>query len=446
MADDLEANMREIGAPGLNRTEGFVREEWLNELKGDKKIDKFKEMRDNDPIVGGVLTAVNNLIRQADWQVEPASDDQRDKEVAEFLDSNLRDMDKSFQEFVTESMSMIPFGWSLFEIVYKRREGNPFDPVDGSQFDDGRIGIKKLSPRGQETLWSWEFDENGDVEAFVQQPPPNYSERRIPAKKFLLFRAKSHKNNPEGQSALRNAYRPWYFKKRIEEIEGIGVERDLAGMPVAWVPPRLLGDNLDSDEQQTRDAIEKMLKNVRNDEQSGIMLPAAYDGNNKLFDFELMSTGGRQKFDTNEIIDRYNRAIAMSMLADFILIGHEGVGSFALASSKTSIFSTAIESYMQSIADEFNRKLFPQIMTLNGMRDAGIPELTFSDIETINLTDLSRYIKQLSGAGVDLADEQIHRYLLDQAGIPSEDVEVSEDATTTNPDESDGDQVDGGME
>jgi hypothetical protein len=27
------------------------------------------------------------------------------------------------------------------------------------------------------------------------------------------------------------------MKTRIENIEGIGIERDLAGLPVAWVPP-----------------------------------------------------------------------------------------------------------------------------------------------------------------------------------------------------------------
>ena len=29
----------------------------------------------------------------------------------------------------------------------------------------------------------------------------------------LLFRTKSRKDNPEGRSILRNAYRPWYFKE-----------------------------------------------------------------------------------------------------------------------------------------------------------------------------------------------------------------------------------------
>ena len=43
-------------------------------------------------------------------------------------------------------------------------------------------------------------------------------------------------------------------------------------------------------------------------------------------------------FDTNAIINRYNSQIAMTVLADFLTIGHEGGGSFALSSNKYSMF------------------------------------------------------------------------------------------------------------
>ncbi|MGI6498023.1 MAG: hypothetical protein ACOX0U_04265 [Oscillospiraceae bacterium] len=52
----------------------------------------------------------------------------------------------------------------------------------------------------------------------------------------MIFRTKSRKGSPEGRSILRNAYRSWYFKRRIQEIEGIGIERDLAGFPTLTAP------------------------------------------------------------------------------------------------------------------------------------------------------------------------------------------------------------------
>jgi hypothetical protein len=64
----------------------------------------------------------------------------------------------------------------------------------------------------------------------------------IPIEKMLLFRTTVQRNNPEGRSMLRTAYRPWRNKKRIEEIEGVGIERDLAGLPMARIPGKFFSN------------------------------------------------------------------------------------------------------------------------------------------------------------------------------------------------------------
>ena len=45
-----------------------------------------------------------------------------------------------------------------------------------------------------------------------------------------------------------------------------------------------------------------------------------------------------RQFDTNAIINRYDTKIAMTVLADFLMLGHNKVGSFALSSDKTGFF------------------------------------------------------------------------------------------------------------
>src|SRR6185437_2004139 len=107
-----------------------------------------------------------------------------------------------------------------------------------SKFTDGKIGWRRLPGRGQDTIIKWFFDENGQVHGLTQQP---YSGPLIdlPVEKFLLFRAGNLKNNPEGRSILRNSYRAYYFIKRLEELEAIGVER-LNGFPLIYVPSELI--------------------------------------------------------------------------------------------------------------------------------------------------------------------------------------------------------------
>jgi len=418
------AGFTEIGRTGLMTNAGYVQEEFLLQLAGDKAISVYKEMRDNDPVIGAVMMALLNLVRQAKWTVEPYDDSATAKADAEFVEESMNDMDRPWLEFISEAMSMVVFGWSFFETVYKYRDGKALDTSKGSRYNDNKIGWRKLGTRSQDSLERWEFADNGDIIGMWQRAAPDYRLRYLPLKKGVLFRTSSWKDNPEGRSILRNAYRIWFFKKRMEEIEGIGVERDLNGIPVAYVPPTILRADANPDERATLATIERMVKNVRNDSQAGLVLPALYDDNsNKLFSFELLTTLGRRNFDTNAIINRMNMTMAASMLADFVLVGQQSVGSFAMASSKTKVFSVAIGSYMDTISDQFNRVMIPRLFAMNGIVKPELPQLLHGDIETVDLDMLAQYINALSGAGIDLTGRTVMDHLAAQAGIPPKALE-----------------------
>ena len=115
--------MMELGASGLKRSAGYVNEEFLPALRGRKAIQVFREMSENDPIVGALLFAVDRLLRQIEWRVEPASQKPEDKQVAEFIESCMDDMSHTWDEFISEVLTMLPYGWSWHEIVYKKRVG-----------------------------------------------------------------------------------------------------------------------------------------------------------------------------------------------------------------------------------------------------------------------------------------------------------------------------------
>lgn len=419
-------DFRQIGSTGLDRQGGQIFEEQLRTLQQQNGIKTFKEMRDNDPVIGAVLFAIDMLMRQVSWRIEPASQENEDLEAANFIEGALNDMENTWQDTISEILSMLAFGWSFHEIVFKRRIGpHQRNPARNSRFDDGKIGWRNISIRAQDTLWAWEFNDNGSIKGMIQQGPPDFKTVFIPIEKAILFRTNSHKNNPEGRSVLRNAFRPWFFKKRIEEIEGIGIERDLAGLPVAWVPPDILDPNASAEDKAVLTEIKKIVRNVRRDEQEGIVFPLVHDdAGNKVYDFSLLSSGGRRQFNTNEIITRYDQRIAMTVLADFILLGHGERGSFALSSDKTQIFAVALGSWLDMIAGVMNAKAIPQLMDLNGMNIEKTPKLIHSDIETPNLEELGKYIANLSGAGAPLfPDQNLENALRRAANLPIRDSE-----------------------
>ncbi len=337
----------EIGSTGLKNRGGIINEEFLPQLRGTKAAKIFVEMRDNDAVVGAILFAIDMLVRQVKWSASPASQDAADVDNAAFLSENMNDMSQPWEAVISEIMTMLPFGYTPLEQVFKARNGEqPQDSdVASSRFNDGKIGWRKLPIRAQETIQRWLFDDNGGIQGLVQMAEPRFTPVTIPIEKLLLFRTVARKGNPEGRSILRNAYRSWFHKKRIEEIEGIGIERDLAGLPIAWLPAKYLSSKATAEEKQVAEEFKEIVINTRRDKMEGLTMPLVYDDKgNKLFDFTLLSTGGRRQFDTNKIIDRYDRRIAMTVLADFILLGHEKVGSFALASSKTDLFAIALSA------------------------------------------------------------------------------------------------------
>ena len=410
-----------VGSTGLRAYGGYVTEEFLPELRFQQGARKFREMADNDPIVGAVLFAVTMLIRQAKWNVQAADETVEAEEAKLFVEEVIGDMSSSWSDVVAEICTMFTYGYAPLEIIWKRRGGlDTTDPERRSKFDDGKIGIRLLSLRSQHTIIRWDIDLDDGTVSGVWQQPMDRAMVCIPAEKMLLFRTSAERSNPEGRSLLRNAYRPWYFKKRIEEIEGIGLERDLAGLPVAMIPSNYFDASADGQERAVLQAWQTMVKNVRRDQQEGILIPSDRDSSgNLLFDFKLLSTGGARQFDTTKVIDRYNRAIATSVLADFIFLGQQSVGSFALSSDKTSLFATAIGAFMNNIADTVNRSLLTRLWALNGMDPDLMPKMVPGDLETPNLGELGEFIQTLAGSGAQLfPDRELENHLREIAGLP----------------------------
>ncbi len=525
------ADYTEIGSTGLQQFGGHIHEEFLRALQGDRGIKTLREMSDNDPVIGGMLFAIDMLVRQVDWHLEPAfvappeppppgpppmpvvgpgaqlplvdaqgkqqaeqqarehehqrqqatqsqiaqigqaaiqsggpgkrdqknpirksafdwaPDDYGDaspmyqalrkalgepvigsaeqvhqaEEAAAFVESAFLDMSLSWEDTLSSILSFIPYGWSYHEIIYKKRVGP--DQTDGSkrsQFDDGRIGWRKIVLRSQDSRLRWEFDDNDGVRG-LWQLAPGKEMKFLPIEKCLLFRTTAAKGNPEGRSALRNAFVPWWFKKRIEEIEAIGIERDLAGLPVAWLPYEYLTSAATPDQQQVTEMVKHIVRNIKRDEQEGIVWPLAYDENgNKLFDLTLLSTAGQRQFDTDKIVARYDQRIAMTMLADFIMLGHENVGSKALGASKIDLFTAAIEAWLFHIADIFNTHAIPRLLKLNGVDIRMAPKLTFGSIQPVDLSALGEFLGKMAGTGMALfPDEELDSYLRTAAGLPA---------------------------
>lgn len=433
-ATPAELPFLELGTSGLRQYGGYIREEFLTELSGPRGMRKYREMAQNDAIVGAVLYAIEQMVRRVAWRVEPADETTAALTMADTVRGMLfDDLSQSWPMLLSEILSLLTYGWSYHEIVYKRREGpvpprgREHDPAwASSRFTDGLIGWRKFPIRGQDSLLRWAYSGDASLEGMVQQDPVSArGEVLIPIAKALLFRFSAWKGSPEGRSILRTAYRSWYMKSRIENYEAIGIERKLAGIPLLELPVELFGSSLTSAQAAQFAAFKTLGRNVRQDEQACILWPLAYDEHgNKRYQFSLVSAAGsgQGQGETSQIIERYDTRILQSVLADVIMVGQNQRGSQSLATTKSELFLLAITGLLDAIAEVFTTHAFPRLGALNGWPETLLPRLVHSDLKEVDFDKFTAGVKNLTQAGLLLSPED-EAHIRSEIGFPEAPVE-----------------------
>ena len=385
--------MAEIGKTGLSEFSGQIQDDFLREMRGQEAFKRYDEMRRNSPIISALLMAYEQAIRQVSWEFN--SDTEGDPRI-DLLKEAKDALTTSWNDHITEVLTMLPFGFSVFEIVYQRV---------GS-----KVLWRKFAPRGQNTVYQWSMDDDGGLGGFTQISPPTYKPVFLPVEKLILYRTRVERGNPEGRSILRSAWIPYYYAKHIQQIEAIGIERDLAGMPMIRLPEGAdMGETSNSDLGKAQ----KMVRNVRNDEQAGITLPAGWE-------FELVSTGGSRQFDTDKIVRRYESRMLMSALAQFLQLGLDGTGSLALSKDQTDFFNMSVNSIADIIAETFTKYAIPRLLKLNGMSAEGV-RLEHTPAGDVDVDMLSNVLQRVGGLITwDAEDEVWLRQLL---GMPERDAD-----------------------
>jgi len=309
-------------------------------------IRVLREMAQGDDVVSSVLEAVRLRVLAHEGLVP--------RDSCEFVRSCMEDMEHSWEDFITLALNFLVYGWSWFEIVYKKRP-------------DGKIGWKKLAYRPPESLAEWKYDDDGEflgMEQWIHLRNGGAAANAgtgtvfIPKEKAVHFRTAGHGGQPEGRSLLTGAFRTWQRKQRVLEIEEIGVQRDLAGYPYIRPPAGVeLYDDEGAPTPQMSRAME-LVRRIRRDECEGLVLPHGWE-------FALVGSGGSRQFDTNTIINRYDSRIAMTMMADFVMLGHENSGSHALCADKTEMFEACVSGIAGIMRGVIEHQIVRRLLEVN---------------------------------------------------------------------------------
>lgn len=415
----------EIGMTGLKQFSGFSQEEPLEVLRGKYGALRYQEMLDGcGPAYTAITTLRNVSLRSIeDGRIEPFSLKSEDKARAEFVEQCLEDMVHARGDLYSEALTMYEYGYAPLEIVYKRREGYRKEAERSSLHSDGGVGWAKVSLRAQESTLKWEWDSTErHLVAYWQQPAPKYATYRIPIDRIALFRTTNVKNNPEGRSLLRSAWHAWQFFKRGTLVSWIGAERDVTGIPVLTAPASVFAASPSSAGSATYGRLKQVGENVRNDEQSCVLIPSDVDPETKapLYTFSLVSSPGSKTMDVPAMTREQERQILQVLFSDFLMLGHEKIGTQALFGGRMGLYSMQVESMLDRFDDVVNRQMISRLALLNGWPMGRLPYFKHGAVSETSLEELGKFLAVYAQAGGQL-DPDLDAHLRERVGWPQPD-------------------------
>lgn len=437
----------ELGSLGIRHFGGVTQDELKAELNWPRSINTFRDMSYHSA-VNAPLTLFENIISKATWTYKPPADaTEEEKEQAKIINQMMQDMEQPWSEFIRDVLSSNVFGFSVHEKVFRKRLKS-----NGSLYDDGIIGWRKLPIRVQESISKFIFSEDGNEIIGVQQNLSaindiynRFSKRsnliNIPRSKFLLFRTGKHRGDPFGKSPLRDAYLAWRFLSALEELEATGVAKDLNGLPVLYLPAQYLATDAPPEVQAIRLYYENVMRNLQMNEQSAVILPQIVDPETRtqMFKLDLLSVDGKKNFDISKIKEYYKTLIFVSLFADILIQGTTSTGSFALGTIKNSLSGAYAERLISSIAEVLQNDLIKMTYQLNGWDESRMGRFDFDGIEPADLETFSKAVQRMGATGYLPKNLEVVNAVLDSLGIdqlPDDTVieDVLPEATTRSGD------------
>ena len=381
---------RQFGSPGYDeQLPGLPDLEFMSELSPPDGLDKFRRMERNEPIIGGLILGIKNVIKRVSIDF--------DGDNVEFVKSQLDAIPGGILSLVEDISSALTYGFYIGERVWKT--------------DGGKVLLTDIVPLHQPTVNAIN-NEDGNVRQATSTGTYD-----VPYTKCIHHIFLREGRSPYGVSILRHVYKPYYYKISCEAAEATGADRDLTGLPVLQAPEGFdftaadsSSPHYDENVAATLDWAVDVVSNVRKDNQQGLVIPAGWQ-------FSLVRSDGQSSINTSDIIMRYNSEMAAALLESFLAGGASSLTSKGNMEALIRIFLSACDAYIRAIEETINTQVIGKIAEYNGI---SAPRVRFSTTNVADLSDLASFVARLVSNGIITPTVPMEKALLAIADLPYE--------------------------
>ena len=407
---------REAGRMGTAVWGGYVEQiEKDHRLVGQNRYRTASDILANVSVVAAGLRFFLNLCAVPAWSVRPVEDlgpgksSDEAKELAEFTQSVLDGMDTSLSRIVRRSGMFKFHGFAVQEWTARKRR-------------DGKIGIADIEQRPQHTIERWELADDGTIIGMWQRWPQNGQLLYLPREKVVYLVDDTMTDSPEGLGLFRHLVDPSERIRRYLEMEGIGYERDMRGLPIGRAPIAEMNTLLANGEI-TQAEFDTALASMRQfltmeakDSTSSLLLDSSTfisptaDGYNTTnvdkWDLKLLTQGATGFADLHKAIDRLTHDMARVLGVETLLLGTgqgQGGGSRALSEDKSRNLYLSIDATVKDIAEGVRRDMLSAVWALNGLNPDLMPQLHTEDVAFKDAAQVAKALGDMATAGAILS-------------------------------------------
>lgn len=404
---------RRTSSSGTEIYAGYFAEEYLSSLRGNRLAKEFDKVRRSDPQIKMLLSAVLNPICSAKYEIQPASDDPQDQKIADLIKHILFcDMRQSFKSVLRQAGSVLTFGHAPMEKTFKLVMNHP-------EFKTYH-GLASLDLIGQKTIERWLLNkESGELEAIEQISNGDLGKTvTISRKEFMLFVLDQEGSNYEGVSWLRPCYGNWFRKNLYQKLNGIGIEKFAVPTPIVKF---MQGAQNTEQFDNILDALEVYTSGQAN----YMTLPSGYE-------LEMQpNTYDPEKVEAS--IDKEDIRMAKAFLANFLELGLNGTGAYALSNDFSDFFLSGITHVADEICSVFNNDVIKELVELNFGPQAKYPELRHSGITDKAGKELAETISAFISSKVITPDDELEKHMRKRLDLPEMSEVGRRDVTPPNP-------------
>lgn len=375
----------------------IVEDDYNPELRGMAFFKEIDRMRKSDSQVKAVMSMLKLPLRAADWNMDAASDQPIDQEIAEWCeDKLLRGQMRTWDYVLRHILLSLDFGTMPFEMVWAVE--------DDDILHRPMVQLKKMAPRMPNTIIEWHITPEGDLQSVYQQTANALTGQIIEGERLLPFVHEMEGSNYRGTSILRNARKDWTIKERLQRINQVAIEKRASGVDVGKMDETAISDS------RNKGAFENVLMSVRTHEKNFMLLPPGHE-------YTIEGITG-QVLDPLPSIAYADVMILRGILADFLSAGTNKEGSYALVRDRSSFFLMALAGIANEIIDPINRWLIPRWVKWNWPGVTDFPMLTHSRLDRRDVSVTASALKDLIPLGVLTPDDHIEHELRAMLDLP----------------------------